>query len=60
MNSKPYLNPLHSRDFVNPNNDVYRVVFFHDFSPCENMGSNEELNCKEALKKYASPLQAMI
>jgi hypothetical protein len=45
---------------VNPNNDVYRVVFFHDFSPCENMGSNEELNCEEALKKHASPLQPVI
>jgi hypothetical protein len=55
MNSKHCFNPPHSRDFMNPNDDVYYVVFFHDFSPCENMGSNEKLNCEEALEKDASP-----
>ncbi len=34
--------------------DVYRVVFFHDFSPSQNLGSNEEPNCEDALEKYAS------
>ncbi len=57
MNSKTCFNPLHSRDFVNFD-DVYCAIFFHDFSPSENLGSNEELNCEDALEKYASPFAA--
>jgi len=55
MNSKPCFNPSHSRDFVNPNDDVYHAIFFHDFSTCENLGSNEKLNCEKATERDASP-----
>jgi len=57
MNSKTCFNPLHLRDFMNFD-DIYRAIFFHDFSPSENLGSNEELNYEEALEKYASPFAA--
>ncbi len=58
MNSKPCFNPPHLRDFMNPNDDVYCVVFFHDFSPCENLGFNEEFNCEKAMERDASPFAA--
>jgi len=40
---------------MNPNDDVYHVVFFHDSSPCENLGSNEKLNYEETMERDASP-----
>jgi hypothetical protein len=43
---------------MNPNDDVYCVVFFHDFSPCENLGFNEEFNCEKAMERDASPFAA--
>ncbi len=43
---------------MNSNDDVYWTVFFHDSSPCENLGFNEELNCKEAMGRNASPFAA--
>jgi hypothetical protein len=60
MYSRPCFNPSHSRNFMNPNDDVYRAIFFHDFSPCENLGSNEELNCEETMERDASPFQLVI
>jgi len=56
MNNRPCFNPPHSRDFMNPNDDVYRVVFFHDFSPCEKLGSNEEFNCEKTMERNDHPL----
>jgi hypothetical protein len=55
MNSIPCFNPSHSKDFMNPNDDVYHAIFFHDFSTCENLGFNEKLNCEEAMERNASP-----
>jgi len=40
---------------VNSNDDVYHAIFFHDFSPFENLGSNEKLNCEEVMERDASP-----
>jgi hypothetical protein len=40
---------------VTLNDDVYHAVFFHDSSPCENLWSNEKLDCEKALKKNAWP-----
>jgi hypothetical protein len=59
-NIKPCFNPSHSRDFMNPNDVVYHVVFFHDFSPCENLGFNEKLNCEEVMGEMHHPLLLVV
>jgi hypothetical protein len=43
---------------MNPNDDVYYVIFFHDYSPCENMGSNDKFNCEKAMERNASSFLA--
>jgi hypothetical protein len=60
MNKIPCFNLSHSRNFMNPNDDVYCVVFFHDFSPCENLRSNEEFNYEEAMGEMHHPLLLVI
>jgi hypothetical protein len=34
------------------------AVFFHDFSPCENLGFNEKKYYERAMERYASPFVA--
>ncbi len=40
MNRRPCFNPSHSRDFMNPNNDVYHAVFFHDHVKIQGLMKN--------------------
>jgi hypothetical protein len=45
---------------MNPNDDVYHAIFFRDSSPCENLGSNEKVNCEEVMGEMHHPLLLVI
>jgi len=61
MNSRPCFNPLHLRDFMNLNDDVYCVVFFHVIFHCVKIcGLMKNLIVKSPWREMHHPLQPMI